>query len=85
MELAVVLASICEHAKRDPTYTPDKDPKTQRWHVNASGQDFELLLTGQKYWDTRARVGGGGAIDLVMHLTAANFRAAVRKLRATFP
>jgi hypothetical protein len=83
LDLVTVLPAITDHAKRDSTFMPDKDPRTHRWHVSASGQDFELLLTGPKYWDTRARAGGGGAIDLVMHLTAASFRAAVRRLRAT--
>lgn len=81
LDLVGVLPAVADHAKRDLTYAPAKDPRTQRWHVSAGGQDFELLVTGAKFWDTRAGVGGGGAIDLVMHLNTLNFRAAVRKLR----
>jgi len=45
------------------------------------GRDFELLTTGLKWFDTRANVGGGGSIDLAMHLLQLDFKQAVRKLR----
>jgi hypothetical protein len=32
------------------------------------GAAWELLVTGPKWFDTRAGKGGGGGIDLVMHL-----------------
>lgn len=83
VELTSLLPSITDYAKRDSTFVPDKDPRTQRWHVSADGRDFELLLTGPKFWDTRGGVGGGGAIDLVMHLASVDFRSAVKRLRAT--
>lgn len=52
-----------------------------RWHATAAGRGFELLLCGPKFFDTRARTGGGGAVDLAMHLWATNFRGAVSLLR----
>lgn len=76
-----VLPRICTFAKTDPNFTPVKNGHTQRWHVNVKGRDFELLTTGPKYFDTRSKTGGGGAIDLAMHLTGLQFKQVVKMLR----
>ncbi|MBZ3343388.1 hypothetical protein IPR00_22095, partial [Xanthomonas perforans] len=39
----------------------------------------ELLATGPKWYDTRAEKGGGGAIDLAMHLLRLDFVSAVKR------
>jgi len=78
---ADVLPRIAEHVKADPYFSPIRDSHTHRWHVRAGGRDFELLSTGPKFYDTRAKRGGGGAIDLVMHLLRLDFKQAVAKLR----
>ena len=80
LDSVLVLQAIADHAKPDLTYSPIKTQRSSRWHANVNGQDFELLLTGAKFWNTRQAVGGGGAIDLVIHLTGANFKDAVRLL-----
>jgi hypothetical protein len=54
---------------------------SSRWHVHAARGDFEILTTGSKWYDTRARKGGGGAIDLVMHVGDLSFVDAVTYLR----
>lgn len=77
----VVLQALADHAKPDPTYSPTKTRSSSRWHANVNGQDFELLVTGPKFWNTRQAVGGGGAIDLVIHLTGADFKDAARLLK----
>ena len=46
-------------------------------------RNFELLLTGPKFYDTRQKRGGGGAIDLVMHLYQIDFKKAVDRLRGS--
>ncbi len=81
LDAAVALAALADHVKRDPTFEPIKDRRTTRWHANVAGRDFELLLTGTKFFDTRAEVGGGDAIDLAMHLLRADFKAATGALR----
>jgi len=75
-----VLNSLADHAKRDPTFVPTKDSSTSRWHLSVCGQDFELLVTGPKFWDCRAKIGGAGAVDLTMHLRGIRFRAATALL-----
>lgn len=76
-----VLAKVADHAKPDTSFEPVKDARTTRWHACVRGQDFELLLTGSKFWDARAQIGGGGAVDLVMHVRQCTFREAVAHLR----
>jgi|JI10StandDraft_1071094.scaffolds.fasta_scaffold1191364_2 hypothetical protein len=77
----VLHSALCDYAKPDPTFSPLTSEDTSRWHVSACGQDFELLCTGTKFFDTRAQRGGGGAVDLVMHLYALDFKGAVQRLR----
>ncbi len=80
LDAETVLAAIAAYAKPDPLYVPVKDRSSRRWHAHVDGRDYELLLTGPKFWDTRQAVGGGGAVDLVMHLTGGDFKAASRQL-----
>lgn len=81
MDCAVALPLLTEHCKQDRDFTALKNAHTHRWHVSASGHDYEILTTGAKWFDTRADLGGGGAIDLAMHLHRLNFKQAVNLLR----
>ena len=74
------LALLAIHCKLDSSYQPVKEPATRRWHAHTSGGEFEILTTGTKWYDTRAKVGGGGAIDLAMHVLRLPFVEAVRIL-----
>jgi hypothetical protein len=75
-----VLCALAEHAKQDCTYVPAASRASSRWHASVHGRDYELLLTGPKFWDTRAKRGGGGAVDLTMHLCGLDFRHAAIRL-----
>jgi hypothetical protein len=77
-EDALTLLSI--HCKADPTFHPVKQESTRRWHVLTTGGEFEILTTGVKWLDTRANKGGGGAIDLAMHVLHLSFVDAVKLL-----
>lgn len=77
-----LLPLVCDHAKQDRDFTPVKNGHTERWHVQAGGHDFEILVTGPKFFDTRAGNGGYGAIDLTMHLMGIPFKQALRKLQS---
>jgi hypothetical protein len=76
-----VLSAVAEHVKRDSSFKPRASSTTSRVHVRAAGSDWELLIDGPKFFDTRARKGGGGAIDLVMYLWRAKFNRAIEMLR----
>jgi hypothetical protein len=64
----------------DRDFVPMKDARTERWIVSLPAGELELLITGPKWYDTRAGKGGGGAIDLLMHLEGLDFVAAVKRL-----
>lgn len=81
MDVSVALPRLADHVKGDPTFEPIKDKASARWHVTAGGREFELLTLGPKFYDTRQKRGGGGAIDLVMHLYRLDFKRAVERLR----
>ena len=74
------LELLSAHVKSDPTYRPVKDDQSQRWHLCTRRGDFEIVTTGPKWYDTRARHGGGGAIDLAIHLLDVTFVEAVKLL-----
>jgi hypothetical protein len=81
LDALVVLEKLGCYTKVDGTFEPLNAQGTQRYHVNAEGQDFEFLLRGPKFFDTRLKRGGGGAVDLVMHVRHVNFKEATDLLR----
>ena len=80
MPASDALALLAEHVKLDLTYHPRKDEHSCRWHVSTARGKFEILTTGVKWYDTRAHSGGGGSIDLAMHILGLSFVDAVKHL-----
>jgi hypothetical protein len=78
----VALRSLAIFCKADASYHPIKDSNSRRWHVRTESGEFEILTTGVKWYDPRAKVGGGGAIDLAMHILQVPFVDAVKILAA---
>jgi hypothetical protein len=74
------LTLLAIHVKADSTYLPFKADHSRRWHARTSRGEFEILTTGVKWYDTRARRGGGGAIDLAIHILGLSFVDAVKHL-----
>lgn len=81
VKAVVALAALAAYAKRDTTFVPNKSAGTERWHAAVDTFQFELLLNGPRFFDTRAKAGGGGAIDLAIHLHRLSFNDAIRLLR----
>jgi hypothetical protein len=75
-----VLVRLAIEVKPDPTFAPVKDAGSRRWHAYTTHGDFEILTTGTKWYDIRERKGGGGAIDLAMHVLGLSFVDAVKRL-----
>ncbi|GLR55210.1 hypothetical protein KYK30_31460 [Shinella yambaruensis] len=69
--------------KADPSFRPVKDKDTKRVNVSVGGGVIELLVNGPKWYDTRQKRGGGGAIDLAMHVLRLDFVSAVKRLAAS--
>lgn len=85
--LQEALERLGYHVRTDRDYRPRTCSTTVRVIVEAVDRPrvFELLITGPKWWDLRAGVGGGGAIDLVMHVESMPYRDAVLALRRRRP
>ena len=81
LEASLVLRRLADHIKEDRSFKPTLADSTVRVHANAAGGEWELLLTGPKWFDTRCRKGGGGAVDLVMHLWGVPFKQAAKLLK----
>jgi hypothetical protein len=54
---------------------------SRRVNISVSNSVFEVIVTGDKWFDLRAERGGGGSIDLTMHLFKEPFDKAVRRLQ----
>ena len=80
-DCAMLLPLLADYVKADVSFVPMRDSHTHRWHLRVGDREFELLTTGPKWFDTRLQRGGGGGIDLAMHLLALDFKQAVTKLR----
>ncbi len=55
------------------------DPK--KWHTSQGG----VSITGMKFFNWNKDCGGGGAIDLVIHLQQSDFKHAIAWLSSHFP
>jgi len=80
LDAAMVLKALADFAKEDSSYVPRLNTQSSRWHALVAGNDYEILCTGPKFWDQRANLGGGGAVDLAMHLFGISFKKAARLL-----
>lgn len=74
------LTALGRHVAVDRDFVPVKDVRTERWFVDAGCGKAELLVTRLKWFDTREQCGGGGMIDLLMHLDKMSFVQAVKLL-----
>ena len=52
--------------------------------LRAKSDFHNIVVTGSKWFDNKAGVGGAGAIDLVIHFAKADFSAACRSLAGDF-
>lgn len=75
-----VFKSLDGFFKRDISFASVKSAKTERWYCTTAAGEFELLVTGPRWYDTRRKHGGGGAIDLAMALTNLSFVDSVKLL-----
>ena len=70
------------YAKLDRDYQPHKSAQSKRVNISVDSTVIELVVTGAKWYDARAQRGGGGAIDLTMHLYREPFVKAVQRLQS---
>ena len=74
------LSSLGLYWKVDQDFHPLKDSATKRLYASIGNRVVELLVTDLKWYDVTAKKGGGGAIDLAMHLRTTDFVTAMKSL-----
>lgn len=77
LDALLVLREFAGYIKQDLDFKPRESVDSTRWFATVGAIDFELLCTGPKFLDVREQLGGGGAVDLVMHLLRTDFTGAV--------
>jgi hypothetical protein len=60
------------------------DVKREGITLRAKTERHNIVVTGSRWFDNKANVGGGGAIDLVMHIAGVDFSVACRSLADEF-
>jgi Toprim-like/Protein of unknown function (DUF3991) len=60
------------------------ETKPEGTTLRAKSEHYNIVVTGSQWFDNKANVGGGGAIDLVMHIAELEFSAACRSLADEF-
>lgn len=81
MPLTKALDVLGVYWKQDRDYKPLRDKSSIRVNVTVKDvRSVELLFTGIRWYDTRSKNGGGGAIDLAMYLFEVDFKEAVAML-----
>jgi hypothetical protein len=60
------------------------ETKPEGTTLRARSEHHNIVVTGSRWFDNKAGLGGGGAIDLVIHIAQVNFFAACRSLAERF-
>jgi Toprim-like/Protein of unknown function (DUF3991) len=60
------------------------ETKPEGTTLRAKSEHHNIVVTGSRWFDNKAGLGGGGAIDLVIHIAQVNFSAACRYLAVEF-
>ena len=50
--------------------------KPEGMTLRAKSEHHNIVVTGSRWFDNKAGVGGGGAIDLIIHIARVNFSVA---------
>ena len=69
------------HYQHDPGYKPRKSQESMRVIVSVNDLVYTLQITGMRLYDMYSKEGGGGAIDLTMHLMQCEFLEAAKLLQ----
>lgn len=78
--LLTAMKALGAYCKEDRSYQPVRHQGARRYHVSVANREFELLILERKWFDARANTGGGGSIDLTMHLFSEAFSRSLGRL-----
>ena len=80
MNLSQLADRVRETPLRDVLAHYGFDVKPEGTTLRAKTEQHNIVVTGSRWFDNKAGVGGGGAIDLVMHIAGVDFSVACRSL-----
>jgi hypothetical protein len=78
MNLSQLADQVRETPLRDVLAHYEFDVKPEGTTLRAKTERHNIVVTGSRWFDNKAGVGGGGAIDLVMHIARVDFSVACR-------
>lgn len=78
-QTALTLGLYC---KQDKEYRSTTHKHSSCFHISKDSEVFEIITTELKWYSTHRGCGGGGGIDLAMHLFGECFKAALLRLSA---
>ncbi|KPY55670.1 hypothetical protein [Pseudomonas amygdali] len=76
-QIARILGLYC---KQDKEYESSHYRNAKCFHISKDGEVFEIIVSQLKWYSTHRRCGGGGGIDLTMHIFGESFKAALTRL-----
>jgi hypothetical protein len=84
MNLSQLADQVRDTPLRDVLAHYGFDVKREGITLRAKTERHNIVVTGSRWFDNKANVGGGGAIDLVMHIAGVDFSVACRSLADEF-
>ena len=84
MNLSQLADQVRETPLRDVLAHYGFDVKPEGTTFRARTEGHNIVVTGSRWFDNKANIGGGGAIDLVMYIAGVDFSVACRSLADEF-
>ena len=84
MKISELVDQVRDIPLRDVLEHYGFETKPEGTTLRAKTERHNIVVTGSRWFDNKANVGGGGAIDLVMHIAGVEFSAACRSLADEF-
>jgi hypothetical protein len=84
MNLSQLADEVRDTPLRDVLVHYGFEVKPEGTTLRAKTDRHNIVVTGSQWFDNKAGAGGGGAIDLVMHIARVDFSVACRSLADEF-
>ena len=84
MKISELADQVRDIPLRDVLERYGLETKPEGTTLRAKTERHNIVVTGSRWFDNKANVGGGGAIDMVMHIAGVEFSAACRSLADEF-
>src|SRR6266850_355697 len=84
MKISQLAEQVRDTPLRDVLTHYGFDVKREGITLRAKTERHNIVITGSRWFDNKANIGGGGAIDLVMHIAGVDFSVACRSLADEF-